>query len=207
MHRKSALRESNPPRQLGRLAPLPLGQGHIHSGGRRGSRTLKAHRSTAFEAAAIAHWLALPLRAAVTGIEPVSVRLTGACPYQHGPHRNRVGAVGFEPTISCFRSRRNCQAFPYAECKSAQRESNPHIRHGKAVGCRYIMGACLIANSIVKDQRAPGRTRTGVAALRVRGHRRAAVVDWPLDDQCFVVSGTGGIRTLTCLVKSQVCGQ
>ncbi len=24
--------------------------------------------------------------------------------------------------------------------ESAQRESNPHIRHGKAVGCRYIMG-------------------------------------------------------------------
>ena len=122
-----------------------------HSG-RRGSRTLKAHRSTVFETAAIAHWLALPLRAAVTGIEPVSVRLTGACPYQHGPHRNRVGAVGFEPTISCFRSRRNCQAFPYAACKSAQRESNPHIRHGKAVGCRYIMSACFAVVSIVKEQ-------------------------------------------------------
>ena len=25
--------------------------------------------------------------------------------------------------------------------KSAQRESNPHFRHGKAAGCRYIMGA------------------------------------------------------------------
>ena len=32
---ESALRESNPPRQLGRLAPLPLGQGHIHSCGGR----------------------------------------------------------------------------------------------------------------------------------------------------------------------------
>ena len=68
-------------------------------------------------------------------------RLTDARNYQQLPLRNRVGAVGFEPTISCFRSRRNCQAFPYAETKSAQRESNPHIRHGKAVGCRYIMGA------------------------------------------------------------------
>lgn len=28
--------------------------------------------------------------AAVAGIEPASVRLTGARPYQHGPHRNRV---------------------------------------------------------------------------------------------------------------------
>ena len=30
---KSALRESNPPRQLGRLAPLPLGQGHTKAEG------------------------------------------------------------------------------------------------------------------------------------------------------------------------------
>jgi len=28
--------------------------------------------------------------------------------------------------------------------ESAQWESNPHIRHGKAVGCRYIMGAWLV---------------------------------------------------------------
>ena len=84
------------------------------------------------------------------------------------PTAIEVSAVGFEPTISCFRSRRNCQAFPYADRKSAQRESNPHIRHGKAVGCRYIMGACFAVNSIVKEQRAPGRTRTDVAALRVR---------------------------------------
>ena len=52
----------------------PLGQGHIRmsqrgaipargpGGGRRGSRTPKAHRSAAFEAAAITNWLALPLR-------------------------------------------------------------------------------------------------------------------------------------------------
>jgi hypothetical protein len=39
---KSALRESNPPNQLGGLVPLPLGQGHNRHSGRRGSRTLKA---------------------------------------------------------------------------------------------------------------------------------------------------------------------
>ena len=39
---RSAMRESNPPRQVGSLAPLPLGQGHTMEGGRRGSRTLKA---------------------------------------------------------------------------------------------------------------------------------------------------------------------
>ena len=32
---KSALRESNPPVQLGRLAPLPLGQGHVQVSSKR----------------------------------------------------------------------------------------------------------------------------------------------------------------------------
>ena len=38
------------------------------------------------------------------------------------------------------------------EQQSAQWESNPHFRHGKAVGCRYIMGAELHHNQILKDQ-------------------------------------------------------
>ena len=33
------------------------------------------------------------------------------------------------------------QATPRTETKSAQRELNPHFRHGKAAGYRYIMGA------------------------------------------------------------------
>ena len=102
---KSALRESNPPRQVGGLEPLPLGQGHsifsttafaLHpryrsagsvASGRRESRTLKAYRSTAFEAAAVANRLALPFLAAEAGIEPASRRLTVAFPYQHRTHR------------------------------------------------------------------------------------------------------------------------
>jgi hypothetical protein len=86
---QSALRELNPPHQLGRLAPLSLGQGHNHKGGRRGSRTLKAHRSTVFETAAIAHWLALPYQAAAAGIEPAKGRLIRRGGYQHRPHRNK----------------------------------------------------------------------------------------------------------------------
>ena len=39
---QSALRESNPPRQLGRLAPLPLGQGHASFQLRR--KELNLHR-------------------------------------------------------------------------------------------------------------------------------------------------------------------
>ena len=43
-----------------RPGSLPLAD--PREGGRRGSRTLKAHRSAVFETAAIAHWLALPFQ-------------------------------------------------------------------------------------------------------------------------------------------------
>jgi hypothetical protein len=59
---QSALRESNPPRQVGSLEPLPLGQGHVVL--KRKVRELnpsrRSSRSAAFEAAAIANWIALP---------------------------------------------------------------------------------------------------------------------------------------------------
>jgi hypothetical protein len=32
--------------------------------------------------------------------------------------------------------------------ESAQRESNPHFRHGKAIGCRYITGAKAVASGL-----------------------------------------------------------
>ena len=107
--------------------------------------------------------------------------------------------AGFEPALSCSRSRRIHQAFPHPESRrtaidrSAQRESNPHFRRGGAVGSRYIMGTS--ANRIAK--RAPGGTRTHVAALRVRCPRR-----WTTSAD--LRSGTRGTRTLTRLVKSQV---
>ncbi len=72
-------------------------------------------------------------------------RLNRAMPYHLATPVSRsfqpdpVGMAGFEPAISCSRSRRINQAFPHPG-SSAQRESNPHIRLGKAVGCHYIMG-------------------------------------------------------------------
>ena len=59
---QSARRESNPPVRFGRPSPGPLGHGHAWVSGRRGSRTLKAHRSSGFGPDAIAHWLALPMQ-------------------------------------------------------------------------------------------------------------------------------------------------
>ena len=49
-----------PPHPASKAGGLPLAHPRKNHSGRRGSRTLKACRSTAFEAAAIAHWLALP---------------------------------------------------------------------------------------------------------------------------------------------------
>ena len=53
----------------------------------------------------------------------------------------KVRTAGFEPAISCSRSTRNTRLSYVLLFESAQRESNPHFRHGKATGCRYIMGA------------------------------------------------------------------
>ena len=56
---------------------------------------------------------------------------------------------------------------------SAQWESNPHFRHGKAAGYRYIMGAKCITTKLskIKDaeaSRAPSRNRTRITSLRRR---------------------------------------
>ena len=56
-----------------------------------------------------------------------------------------VRTVGLEPTISCSRGTRNTRLSHVLIIESAQRESNPHVRHGKAIGYRYIMGAWLEA--------------------------------------------------------------
>jgi hypothetical protein len=146
----------------------------------------------------------LPFRsAAVAGIEPAKWRLTGARLYQHRPHRNVVGAVGFEPTLSCSRSRRIPRLSYTPLIKSTQRELNPHFRHGKAAGYRYIMGAFELSK--LSKIRSTGRDSNP----RCRRPRLFAAVPecgvFALDDQCISVSGIRGTRTLTDLVKSQTC--
>jgi hypothetical protein len=112
--------------------------------GRRGSRTLKAHRSPDFESGAVTHRLALP--------------------------------------SSLLRS-------------SAQRESNPRFRHGKAVGYHYNMGTCD-RSRIVNESGSTGWDSN--PRRRITGAESS-----PLDDQCKNRTGTRGARTLTHLVKSQ----
>lgn len=106
--------------------------------------------------------------------------------------------VGFEPTISCSRNTRitrlshtllvkgsgdrgpsltpdSCSLTPSSS--SAQRESNPHFRHGKATGCRYIMGSMEHQPNCQRTDRAWGRTRTGVSGdQRSRGAQGVGVL-------------------------------
>ena len=58
----------------------------------------------------------------------------------------KVRTAGFGPAISCSRSTRNTWLSYVLSIESAQRESNPHFRHGKAAGYRYIMGAQGVPN-------------------------------------------------------------
>jgi hypothetical protein len=92
-----------------------------------------------------------------------------------------VGMAGFEPAISCSRSRRIRPGFPTSRItddrQSAQRESNPHVRHGKAVGCRYIMGTIQRVR-IVKETESTGWDSN--PRRRITG-----AVSSPLDDQCI----------------------
>jgi len=184
--------------EAGASTARPRAREGTSRGGRRGSRTPKAHRSAVFETAAITHWLALPRSAPAAGIEPASSRLTAGRPYQHGPRRNRpVGAAGFEPALSCPRSRRIARLSHAPSRPSAQRESNPHFRHGKAAGYRYIMGT-LHRHRIVKESESTGWDSN--PRRRITG-----AVSSPLDDHCWILNGTRGTRTLTCPVKSRVC--
>ena len=63
----------------------------------------------------------------------------------------KVRTAGFEPAISWTRTTRNTRLSHVLLAESAQRELNPHFRHGKAAGCRYIMGAFWWGR-IVKDR-------------------------------------------------------
>ena len=117
------------------------------------------------------------LKAPVGGIEPPIIGLTGRR-LTVWPHRiMSVRTAGIEPAFSCSQGTRDARLPHILNLKSAQRELNPHVRHGKATGCRYIMGAWLDAGlskieSTGRDSN-PRRRITGA-------------VSWPLDHQCLL---------------------
>ena len=87
-----------------------------------------------------------------------------------------VGAAGLEPAFSWSRTRRIARLSHTPSRSSAQRESNPHFRHGKAVGCRYIMGT-------IADAALSKTESTGWDSNPRRGSTGA--VSSPLDHQCL----------------------
>ena len=89
----------------------------------------------------------------------------------------QVGAVGFEPTLSCSRSRRISRLSYTPLIKSTQRELNPHFRHGKAAGYRYIMGAFELSK--LSKIRSTGRDSNP-------RRRITSAESSPLDDQCII---------------------
>ena len=111
---RSALRESNPPVQLGRLMPLPIGQEHKAEGeGVEPSRpgTREVGGSTVFETVAIAHWLALPYSQSCGGRNRTcegALNRRLPVPTQ-APPQNRVRVAGFEPAISSSLSLRDAR--------------------------------------------------------------------------------------------------
>ncbi len=108
--------------------------------------------------------------------------------------------AGFEPAISCSQGRRISQAFLHPESPrsptSAQRESNPHVRHGKAVGYRYIMGTITVAELSRSQEHRVGLEPTSTPYEGGVFAARRAVLE-------LHHVGTGGARTLTEPVKSR----
>jgi len=81
----------------------------------------------------------------------------------------QVGVVGFEPTLSCSRSRRNSRlSYTPSKHPAGVEPAHPPWRGSR----QPLHHGCKESDQIVKDRRAPGGTRTHVAALRVRGPRR-----------------------------------
>ena len=122
---------------------MPLGQGHVLSKA-EGERVELSRLIARPLSRRLPSPIGLPFRFVSCGgrnrtcVEAINSR--PPVPAQDPPHHS-VRTAGFEPAISCSQGTRSCQTSPRPALKSAQRESNPHFRHGKAVGCRYIMGA------------------------------------------------------------------
>ena len=134
-------------------------------------------RSTAFEAAAIASWLVLPKGCGGRNRTcDVTLNRRPPVPTQAPPHRaNSVRTAGIQAGAIVL-PRAPAPGFP-TSCfpQSAQRESNPHVRHGKATGCRYIMGA-LWRFGLSKNQSTGWESNPRLGVTKAESS--------PLDDQC-----------------------
>ena len=173
------------------------------AGGRRGSRTLKAHRSPGFEPGAVAVRLALPhRRAPAAGIEPASPRLTAGRSYQHELHRNRHVRQSGWPDLnrrSPAPEAGGLPGFPTSrvvsfsdKCPAGVEPARPPWQGGR------------LPLHHGHDRRRPNCQRAESTGWDSNPRRRLTrAVSSPLDDQCLHRNGTGGARTLTNPVKSR----
>ena len=174
-------RESNPPGQLGRLEPLPIGQGHIKRKEResnpQGSSLDRfrggCHRPLACPSTTRLRWLDSNQRWG-----ECHVGLTGRSLLPTRVHRNRsVRTAGFEPALSCSRSTRNT-SLSYVLHQERPTGVEPVIPPWQGGRLPLHHGRDLCGLDCQRT-RAPGGTRTRVAALRVRYPCRSR-------DQCSV---------------------
>ena len=111
---ESAMRESNPPTQLGRLAPFRSANGTYFVTSGRGTNPVYRPIGAQVELAKQSQWsatfeaAATMEKAPVAGVEPALIRLTGGC-LTVWPHRNVCGygesvRSHFESTNSWFRT-------------------------------------------------------------------------------------------------------
>jgi hypothetical protein len=105
-------------------------------------------------------------------------------PMSGRPDLNRRSRAPDARAVSNTKGARLSHALMSADTRSAesaQRESNPHFRHGKAVGCRYIMGADEM-NQLSKNFREhrvglePTSPHYGCGVLAAK--RPVLVVEW-----------------------------
>lgn len=168
----------------------------------------------------------------------MSRRLTAACPYQHGLHRNIIQSAWSDlnrrsrapEALAAFTPKRG-QTFPHAaslssrmccpfiqstfarERKNTQRESNPHLRPGETVRCRYVMGA-VSPGRIIREEIARRANDVSLQDNRDRGQkstgwesnprcRITGAVSWPLNDQCVLSVGPDGLEPSPARVRTE----
>ena len=176
-------------RQLGRLAPLPLGQGHLK---RKERESNPQGSSLGRFRGGCHHPLACPSVQTGCGGRnrtcDVTLNRRPPVPTQ-APPQSKSGRRDLNPRS---RSRDHARVvpggipgFPTSCSPERQRESNPHFRHGKAAGCRYIMGASWCAE--LSNNRSTGRDSN--PRRRITG-----AVSSPLDDQCITSVGPEGLE-------------
>lgn len=156
---------------------------------------------------AISHGPFALFQAAVAGLEPASDSLTGSR-LTIRPHRSLADG-GWHVADG----QRDSGYLPSAISHlpgSAQRELNPHIRHGKATGCRYIMGAeeeGADARASIRSCKSPCRSGSALSPLLSQAARTELSKNGPRTESCVLSRAPGGTRTHVAALRMRSPGR